>query len=114
VETASNDSLSSRFTRGGLYYISDVSHLKSKITVLKNVLKGLTPQMPQLSQTSSMSYSYCQALDHSLSVCPYFAHQLAIGQEQVSMAFQRPKNDLFFPYYNPGGDITLNFLRVMD
>jgi len=65
------------------------------------MLKGLSPQMPQMSQTSTISCSHCQALDHSLSAYPYFAHQLTTRQEQVSMAFQRPKNDPFSPYYNP-------------
>jgi len=37
--------------------------------------------MPQLSQTSAVSCSHCQALGHSLSTCPYFDHQLAIAQE---------------------------------
>ena len=47
-----------------------------------------------------VSYSHCQALDHSLSA--YFAHQLATGQDQASMAFHRPKNDPFTSYYNLG------------
>jgi len=29
------------------------------------------------------------------------------------MAFQRSKNDPFSPYYNPGGEITLMFLRIV-
>jgi len=99
-KTAHDDSLSSRFTMGGLHSVSKVSQLESKITVLENMLKGLTPQMSQLSQTSTVFCSHCQALDHSLSVCPYFAHQVATRQEQASMVFQRHKNDPFFPYYN--------------
>jgi len=99
--TAHDDNLSSRISRGGLHSISNVSHLESKITVMENMLEGLSPQMSQMSQTSTVSCSHCEALDHSLSACPYFAHQLATRQEQASMAFQRPKNDLFFPYYNP-------------
>jgi len=66
------------------------------------MLQGLSLQIPQISQTSTVSCSHCQALDHSLSVCPYFAYQLATGQEQASMALQRPKNNPFFPYYNLG------------
>ena len=58
-KTAHDDSLTSRFTRGGLYSVSDVSHLESKITVLENMLKGLSLQMSQLSQTSTVSYSHC-------------------------------------------------------
>ena len=42
-ETARDDSLSSRFTRGELHSISDVSHLEYKIVVLKNLLNGLSP-----------------------------------------------------------------------
>ena len=86
-----------------------MSHLESKVAALENMLKGLTPQMTQLPQTSSVSCSHCQALDHSLSACPYFAHQLATGQEQASMAFQRPKNDPFSPFYNPGWRNHPNF-----
>ena len=54
--------------------------------------------MPNLSQTYMMASSPYQALDYTLSACPCFAHQLANGQEQVSIAFQRPKNDPIFPY----------------
>jgi len=110
-KTAHNDSL---IARGGLHSISYVSHLESKIVVLENMLKGLSPQMTQLSQTSTVSCSHCQVLDHSLSACPYFAHQLAIGQEKASMAIQRPKNDPFFPYYNPGWRNYPNSLGVMN
>ena len=59
-KTARDDSLSSRITRGGLHSISDVSHLESKIVVLENMLKGLSPQMPQISQASTVSCSHCQ------------------------------------------------------
>jgi len=65
--------------------------------------------MTQLSQTSSVSCSHCQALDYSLRACPYFDHQLATRREQASMAFQRPKNDPFSPYYNPGWRNHHNF-----
>jgi len=73
------------------------------------MLKGLSSQMPQMSQTSTMSCSHCQALGHSLSACPYFPHQLASGQDQLSMAIQRPKNNPFSPYYNPGWRNDPNF-----
>ena len=86
-KTARDDSLNSRFARDGLHSVFNVSHLESKIDVLENKLKGLSPQMFQLSQTSIVSCSICQALDHSLSACPYFAHPLATKQEQASMAF---------------------------
>jgi len=108
-ETARDDSLSSRLVRSGLHLVSDVSHLESKIAVLENMLKGLSSQMSQLSQTSIVSCSHCQAMDHSLSDCPYFAHQLATEQDQASMAFQKPKNDPFSPCYNPGSRIHPNF-----
>jgi len=68
-KTARDDSLGSRIVRGGLHSVYDVSHLESKVAALENMLKGLTPQMT-LSQTSSVSCSHCQALDHSLSACP--------------------------------------------
>jgi len=97
-ETAQDDSLNSRLARGGLHLISDVSHLESKIVVLENMMKGLSPQLSQLSQTSIVSCSHCQSMDHSLSACPYFAHQLATEQEQASMAFQKPKNNPFSPF----------------
>jgi len=45
-ETACDDSLSARFARGGLHSVSDVRHWESKIAALKNILKGLSPQMP--------------------------------------------------------------------
>ena len=48
-KTARDDSLSSRIVRGGLHLVSDVSHLESKVAALENMLKGLTPQMTQLS-----------------------------------------------------------------
>jgi len=60
-----------------MHSVFDLSHLESKITVLENMLKGLSPQMSQLSQTSTVSCSHYQTLNHSLSACPYFAHQLA-------------------------------------
>jgi len=74
---ARDDSLSSKFARGGLHSISDVSYLESKIAVSENMLSGLTPQMPQLSQTSTVSFSHNHALNRSFSVCPCFAYQLA-------------------------------------
>jgi len=80
-EIAHDDNLSSRFARGGLHSVSDVSHLEFKIAVLENMLKGLSPQMSQLSQTSTVSCSHCHALDHSFSDWPYFVHQLAAEQE---------------------------------
>jgi len=48
-----------------------------------------------------VSWSHCQALDHILSACSSFAHQLSTRHEQVSMAYQRPMNGPFSPYYNP-------------
>jgi len=113
-ETTWDDSLSSRIARGGLHFVSDVSHLESKVAALENMLKGLTPQMTQLSQTATASCSHCQALDHSLSACPYFAHQLATGQEQGSMAFQRARTTLSLLFTIQGGEITLTSLGVMD
>jgi len=83
-----------------MHSVSDVSHSESKIAVLENMLEGLSVQTPQISQKSMVSCSHCQALDHSLSACAYFAH--SYQWQQVSMAFQRPKNNLFFTYYNPG------------
>jgi len=44
-----------------MHAVFDVSHLKSKIAVLENMLKGLSVQQPQSCQTSLVSYS------HSLS-----------------------------------------------
>ena len=40
-ETATrDDSLSYRFVKGGMHFVSDVSHLESKILVLENMFKG--------------------------------------------------------------------------
>ena len=71
--------MSSRLARGRMHAVCDVSHLESKIVVLENMLKGLSVQQPQNSQTSLVSYSHCQALDHTLSSCPYFAYQPSTG-----------------------------------
>jgi len=54
--------VSSRLVRGGMYVVSDVSHLECKIAILDNMLKGLLVQRPPSSQTSLVSYSNCQAL----------------------------------------------------
>jgi len=53
--------------------------------------------------------SQCHTLDHTLSPCPYFAHHLASGQEQVNIAYQRSKNDPSAPTFNPGLHIHPNF-----
>ena len=42
-KTARDDSLGSRIAKGGLHSVFDVSHLKSEIAVLENILKGLSP-----------------------------------------------------------------------
>jgi len=42
-ETTRDDNQSSRFARGGLHSVSDVSHSESKIVVFENMLKGLSP-----------------------------------------------------------------------
>lgn len=60
-----------------MHSIFDLGHLKSKIAVLENMLKGFSVQALQISQTSMVSYSLCQALDHSLSTCPYSTHWLS-------------------------------------
>ena len=80
-ETTRDDNLSSRLVRGGMHTVSDVSYLESKITILENMLKGLSVQQPQNSQTSLVSCFHYQALNHTLSSYPYFVHQLFIGQE---------------------------------
>jgi len=108
-ETARDDSLSSRLARGGMHAVSDVIHLESKIAVLENMLKGLSVQQSQNSQASLVSCSHCQALDHTLSSCPYFAHQLSTGQEHINMAYQRPKSDPHSPFFNPGWRNHPNF-----
>ena len=55
-----------------MHYVPDVSHLVSKITVLENMLKRLSVQTLQTSQTF---------FAHTLSSYSYFAHQLSTGQE---------------------------------
>ena len=71
-----------------MHVVSDVSHLESKITGLENMLKGLSVQQPQNSQTSLVSCYHCQALDHTLSSCPYFTQQFSTGQENINMTYQ--------------------------
>ena len=70
--------------------------------------------MSQLSQTSIVSCSHYQALDHFLSVCPYFAHQLATKQEQASMAFQRLENGPSSLNTTQGGEITQTFHEIVN
>jgi len=53
--------------------------------------------------------SQCHAYDHTMSTCPYFGQHLPSGQEQVSMAYQRLKNDPHAPTYNTGWCIHPNF-----
>ena len=45
-ETTKDKSLCSRFARGDVHYVYDVSHLESNIIVLDNVLKGISVQQP--------------------------------------------------------------------
>jgi len=48
-ESARDNSLKSRITRGGLHSISDVSHLESKIAILKKHVKGIvSPNVPDI------------------------------------------------------------------
>jgi len=75
-QTAKDDNLSSRMARRDMHVVSSASHLKSTIVVLENMLKGLSVQL-QNSQASLVSCSHCQALDHTLSSCTYFSHQLS-------------------------------------
>jgi len=42
-----DDSLSSRFARGGLHYISNVGHLELKIAMLENMLKVCLLRLPR-------------------------------------------------------------------
>ena len=108
-KTANDDSLSSRLARGDMQGVSNMSHIEPKIVVLEQMLKGLLVHQPQSSQASLVSCSHCQALDHTLSSYPYFAHQYSIGEEHVNMAYQRPKNDPFSPYVNLGWRNHPNF-----
>ena len=85
-----------------MHAVSDLSHIESRFTALENQLKGLTIQQPQVFQGAPMTCSDCQSLDHTLSTCPYYAHQLSTGTEQVNMACQWPRNNPFAPTYNPG------------
>ena len=97
-----------------MHSVSNVSHLESKITVLENTLKGLSPQMSQLSQTSTVCCSHCQTLYHSLSACPYFAHQLATEQEQASTSSTDLRMTPFPLITTQGGGITLTFHGIVD
>jgi len=42
-KTTHDNNLSSRFARGELHFVSDVSYLESKIAILENMLKELSP-----------------------------------------------------------------------
>jgi len=106
-ETTMDNSLSSRLARGGMHVVSDVSHLESKITFLENMLKGLSLQQPKI-----LKLLWCLVhivRPYTLSSYLDFAHQLSTGQEHVNMAYQRPKNDTFFPYFNLGWRNHPNF-----
>jgi len=77
-ETTRDDSLNSRYngTKGGIHDVYELSHLESRFSALENMIEGLVPQQSQPSQTPGVC-SQCHALDHTLSICPYFAHHLA-------------------------------------
>jgi len=62
----------------------------------------LTIQQPQVFQGTFITCSCCQYLDHTLSACPYDAHQLSTGTKQVNVAYQMPRNDTFKLTYNLG------------
>ena len=102
-ETTRDDSLSSTITssKGDMHAVSDFSQIESRFIALENQLKGLTIQQPQVFQSAPMMCSHYQSLDHTLFICPYYAHQLSTETEQVNMAYQRPRNDSFAPTYNP-------------
>jgi len=72
------------------------------------MMKGLVSNQSPPSQTPDIC-SQCHALDHTLSTCPYFAHHLASSQEQVNMAYERPKNDPYAPTFDPGWRNHPNF-----
>ena len=96
-----------------MYFVSYVSHLGSKIAVLKNMLNGLFVQTPQISQTSMVSCPHCQILDHSLR---HVFILLTIYQLDRSNQLW-PFRDLrmtHFPLLTHGGEITLNFLGLID
>ena len=69
--------------KGGLHAVSDMSHIESRFTALENQLKGLTIQQPQVFESATITCFHCKSPDHTLSACPYYAHQLSIGTEQV-------------------------------
>jgi len=80
--------------------VSYLSNLESRFATLENMMKGLVLQESPHSQTPDMC-PQCHPLEHTLSTCPYFAHNLASWQKQVNMAYQRPKNDPYAPTFNP-------------
>ena len=95
-------------------YVSDVSHSDYKIAVLENMLNRLSVQTPQASQTSIVSCSHNQALNHTLSSCPHLPHQLSTGQKQVNVTYKRPRMTHSLITIIQGSEITLTFSRVVD
>jgi len=87
-KTTRDASLNSRYngTRGDTHAVSHLSHLESRFATLENMIKGLVLHQSAPSHTLQMC-SQCHVLDHTLSTCPYFAHHLASGQEQLNMAY---------------------------
>lgn len=81
---------------------SDLSYFDSRFTALENMVKGFVGSQPQFPSPSLMSCSQCQSMDHTLSACPHFAHQLASSQEQVNAAYQRPRFDPYSSTYHEG------------
>ena len=56
------------FAKGGIHFVSDVSHLESEMEVLENnMFKELSIHTSQASQTYMVSCSHYRALDNTLS-----------------------------------------------
>ena len=66
---AKDDSLTSRFVRGGMHSISDVRHLELKLAVLENMLKELSIQTPRL-----LRLLWCRVL----TAGPWISHLLCL------------------------------------
>jgi len=93
-------------TKGGIHAVANTTYIETRFAALENMLKGLVMSQPPTNYPTPqlVACSQCKSFDHSLSTCPLFGQQLAMGQEQgqVNAAFQWSKFDPYSPTYNPG------------
>ena len=78
------------------------------------MLKGLSIQTPMTSQTSMVSYSHCQALNHTLSSCSYFAYHYLLDKSECVWPIKDLKMIHSPLTITHDGEITLTFFEVVD